>query len=278
MSRHPILVVLLAASIGLLVISPAPGQISAPNPVLAADDMGFTVTGDYAGGPFALCIDVSLVLEDPANGPTTLFVDHRELSLPFDFFLSPAPVPMPLDITGTWPFALASGSYTVELQAGIFFGFDCMDGELIGTVTQAVGPFEVGVAAYVDPQSVCYWRHHPEEWPVADLTIGGTAFGSASIMGLLHGRPRCDLTAALAQELVAARFNVEAGSDPVIQESIDLADAFLAEHPIHSSLTRTQKSLAAALAEDLRVYNEGAGTAHAGHHGRHGHGHRHGGH
>lgn len=77
------------------------------------------------------------------------------------------------------------------------------------------------------------------------------------------GAKKADAVACLAGQLLAAKLNVENGTDPCIGPTIDAADAFLTTEAYHGpasySLTKAERAQAIALKSQLATYNSGGG-------------------
>jgi hypothetical protein len=75
---------------------------------------------------------------------------------------------------------------------------------------------------------------------------------------LLAAPVRGDATVSLAQQLIAAKLNVAAGTESsCIAVAIAAADAFLAAHPPGSKPEGSDKSEAEDLKDQLDAYNNG---------------------
>ena len=107
------------------------------------------------------------------------------------------------------------------------------------------------------PHSPGYWKtHHPESWPVFELELGGVLYNEAELLDFL-GDNASDATLALAHHLVATKLNLLVGTDPSIQQVVDNADAFLAEHPPGSDPKGRDRNDALDLKDLLDAYNNG---------------------
>jgi len=81
------------------------------------------------------------------------------------------------------------------------------------------------------PLSHGYWKNHVASWPVASLDLGDENYGQAELLGLLRTPPRGDASRILAQQLIAAKLNVEAGADLApVAAALSEADALLAPY------------------------------------------------
>ena len=99
-----------------------------------------------------------------------------------------------------------------------------------------------------------FWKTHPADWPAQELTLGGVVYGAVEIQELLeYGGP--DAANQLARQLVAAHFNLLAGTDPSIQPVVGAADAFLIAHPPGSRPRGQDQQQANDLEDQLESYN-----------------------
>lgn len=106
--------------------------------------------------------------------------------------------------------------------------------------------------------TIGYWKNHPGAWPVTSLDLGGVAYTRYEAIGLLGEPVRGDATVALAQQLIAAKLNVELGNEAsCIADVIAQADAFLADHPVGSKPKGADKATAIDLKDTLDAYNNG---------------------
>jgi hypothetical protein len=80
------------------------------------------------------------------------------------------------------------------------------------------------------PLTKGFWKNHPGSWPVEELTLGCREYTKDELLALLLRPARSNVSTALAHQLIAARLNLEAGSDPSpVEETIARADALLCE-------------------------------------------------
>ena len=101
-----------------------------------------------------------------------------------------------------------------------------------------------------------YWKNHPENWPVTELSLGGTTYTQAQLLAILGTPVRGDATIILAYHLIAAKLNVLNGSDPSIQSAIDEADDLLAMYPLRSKPSGDAKDMIIDVKNMLVGYNE----------------------
>jgi len=75
-----------------------------------------------------------------------------------------------------------------------------------------------------------YWKNHPEAWPVASLSIGGTTYTKAQILSWLDGGGK-DKTLTMMSSLASAMLNLLVGNDSsCVATTIDGANAWMATY------------------------------------------------
>lgn len=73
-----------------------------------------------------------------------------------------------------------------------------------------------------------FWKNDPGAWPVDSLTLGGKSYSKEELLKLLKDSTSTDASIILARQLIAAKLNIENGSDPTPAEApIQDADALL---------------------------------------------------
>ncbi len=79
------------------------------------------------------------------------------------------------------------------------------------------------------PLSQGYWKNHEEDWPVTELTIGGTVYDQGQLLEILTTPPkRGNSYLILAHQLIATLLNIANGSNPAfINDTVVAADAAL---------------------------------------------------
>jgi hypothetical protein len=121
------------------------------------------------------------------------------------------------------------------------------DGPELLTLEQPVGTGTIG-----------YWKNHVEAWPLSEIELGSGVYTVEQARELLAAPVRGDATVSLAQQLIAAKLNVAAGTESsCIAAAIAAADAFLAAHPPGSKPEGSDKSEAEDLKDQLDAYNNG---------------------
>ena len=68
--------------------------------------------------------------------------------------------------------------------------------------------------AGVCPLSQGYWKNHPNAWPVNSLMLGSQTYTKAELLAILNTPGGGDASMILAVQLIAAKLNIAAGSDP----------------------------------------------------------------
>jgi len=108
-----------------------------------------------------------------------------------------------------------------------------------------------------------YWRNHGGQWPVTTLLLGDEQYQQATLLALLRTPSRGDASLILAQQLIAAKLNLAAGSDAAaIASTIVQADAILSLYsgklPYGVRGRDPNRAAMVQLAEALDGYNNGA--------------------
>ena len=95
---------------------------------------------------------------------------------------------------------------------------------------------QIGGATPPCPQPKGYWKNNPDAWPVESLMLGSQTYTKAELLTIL-GTPigkgtKADASLILADQLIAAKLNIENGADgtPVTSTIAD-ADAVLSLYP-----------------------------------------------
>jgi hypothetical protein len=113
------------------------------------------------------------------------------------------------------------------------------------------------------PLTQGFWKNHGKAWPVATLDLGTVSYTEAQLLKILETPPAGgDASLILAHQLIAAKLNLAAGSDPCpIGSIIAAADALIGSRPIpivpQVTPNSTEGAEMVALAESLNSYNEG---------------------
>lgn len=78
------------------------------------------------------------------------------------------------------------------------------------------------------PHSKGFWKKHDELWPVRTLTLGSQSYSGAELLRILSSPVKGDASILLAREVIAAKFNIAAGSgSPEVAADVALADGLL---------------------------------------------------
>ncbi len=101
-----------------------------------------------------------------------------------------------------------------------------------------------------------FWKNHPEDWPVEMLTIGDDNYTKEELLAIFDYPTVGDITVKLFHHLVAAKLNVLNGSDPAIQEYIDMGDEFFRNFALLSFPMGEDKENAEYIKDKLEEYNE----------------------
>ncbi len=100
-----------------------------------------------------------------------------------------------------------------------------------------------------------YWKTHAEAWPSTEFTVGCVDYVQEEMLNILWMPTHGDMTIKLFHHLVAAKLNVLSGAPDEINDTIDLADDFLCDHPLFSKPKGALKCEATALKDTLDEYN-----------------------
>ena len=209
--------------------------------------------------PSVICAgeNVTYTIKVTNVGDTRLF----NLTL-IDSIYGPAPkelVPLNLSVweSFTWSFNATISKCTVNMASAT--GFDIM-GMKVSSSDKAF----VEVKPKYYPQSIGYWKNHPENWPVDKIAVGNVSYTKEEAIDILKEANAKDATRMLAAQLIAAKLNRLMGASPHfychckainIDEVISDADNFLIKHTIGSDPKGYEKQLALWLKDILDAYN-----------------------
>lgn len=101
-----------------------------------------------------------------------------------------------------------------------------------------------------------YWKNHPEDWPVTNLTLGCVNYDQAALLVILGKPVRGDATIILAHHLIAAMLNVANGADDAIQSDIDAGNSLLCRYPLYSNPADPARAEIIDVKNALCAYNE----------------------
>jgi hypothetical protein len=103
-----------------------------------------------------------------------------------------------------------------------------------------------------------YWKQHPQNWPVDEITIGGVTYSKSQALEIFKTPTRGDATYILAVQLIAAKLNILNGADgSAVTSTISAADAWLVSNPLGSHPTGPARQVGINLAGILDNYNTG---------------------
>ena len=135
-------------------------------------------------------------------------------------------------------------------------------GAIVGDVPV---PNAIGIAVLRQPVGECphsqgFWKTHPRSWPVDEITMGGETYTKDEARALLKTPVRGDASLILAKQLIAAKVNVENGSDdgPIsaeIQDADDLLATYSGRLPLGVRPGSTDGKQMTDLAHELDRYN-----------------------
>ncbi len=113
----------------------------------------------------------------------------------------------------------------------------------------------------VCPKGQGYWRNLRTPWPVDELTLGGRIYTRSELVQIMTTPIRGDASLILASQLIPAKLNIAAGSDPgPVAAEIAAADALLSglgRLPLRIAPSSTLGQQMTSIASTLDAYNNG---------------------
>lgn len=146
-----------------------------------------------------------------------------------------------------------AGTYTATITLVMqpdYGGYDDVD---------VIGPFTFTCDA---PGDAChytpgYWKNHPENWPLMELSLGGRIYSQAELLRIMDTPVRGDATIILAYHTIAAKLNVAGGAESSsIASALSSADAVFATYGIGHGISPRDRATALAAKDILAGYNE----------------------
>jgi hypothetical protein len=81
---------------------------------------------------------------------------------------------------------------------------------------------------FVCPRSQGYWKNHLEAWPITSVTLGNESYTQQEARAIMRTPTWGNASIILARQLIAAKLNIENGSNPdAAAETIEAADDLL---------------------------------------------------
>jgi hypothetical protein len=113
--------------------------------------------------------------------------------------------------------------------------------------------------------TIGYWKNHQNAWPVSSLVLGGKTYTKVELLAILNSPGGGDASMILAVQLIAAKLNIAAGSDPTpISSTITHADSLLAmfsgKLPYHVAPSSAIGQMMVSDGSRLDNYNNGGLT------------------
>lgn len=105
-----------------------------------------------------------------------------------------------------------------------------------------------------------YWKNHPDDWPVEEITIGGIIYTKEDAINILNTPVQGDMTIAMFYQLVVAKLNVENGvPSGCIDDTIVDADDWMSDYPLSSNVEASSYAweIGEPLHDLLDDYNNG---------------------
>jgi hypothetical protein len=105
-----------------------------------------------------------------------------------------------------------------------------------------------------------YWKNHPSDWPVSQITIGGVTYSKTQAINWMGTASNGDKTIDLFKQLVAAKLNVLVGNaSSCINDTITAADNWLRTYKLGSNVSASSAAWTTGgpLQTTLDNYNNG---------------------
>jgi hypothetical protein len=106
-----------------------------------------------------------------------------------------------------------------------------------------------------------FWKTHPNAWPLASLSLGGTSYTKVQLLSVLTEPVAGNGSISLAHQLIAAKLNIANGADgSTVAAAISSADSLIGSlvvPPVGNGFL--DPSSTGALTGILDTYNNGAG-------------------
>lgn len=151
-----------------------------------------------------------------------------------------------VDLGAAWPSALGAGHYRVAVTVKKFIGDWADEAEAFAYVEANPNAYAASVVVFsdefdclpaFDPMGPCFWKKHPELWPVTTLQLGddpSAVFDDNCLRQVLCLKRRCDARVRFTQYLIAAKLNVLSGADPSAVVGYPQSSSTLADLIIHA--------------------------------------------
>jgi hypothetical protein len=158
------------------------------------------------------------------------------------------PSDTPVTVSGSWNQSLPLDEVEIRFEV-VYLGQTYYD-----TTTKPSCPPPPSNCTYTQG----YWKNHPEDWPVMQLTLGGVTYSQSELLDILDTPPQGDATYILAHQLIAAKLNVANGADDsAVADTIGNADAWLVANPLGSGPGGSARDEGIGYSDTLAAYNEG---------------------
>ena len=172
------------------------------------------------------------------------------------------------NVDGTFAYDPPTGTVLAEGVHTLRVTFTPSD---VANYSEASLSVQLDVTATVNISSKCplgqgYWKNHPADWPVNNLTLGTRTYTETQLLTVLTtaiGRGnQADASLILVHQLVAAKLNIANGSNPSpVQEVIAAADSLIGSRsiPVGPRITpnTAQGAQMVSLASMLEQFNNG---------------------
>ena len=98
------------------------------------------------------------------------------------------------------------------------------------TATPDCAPVDEDPVAALCTHSARWWRHHRDQWPADELTVGDDAWDTRTLQHVLNRPAWGNVRLLLARQVIAAKFNAMLNPGASPDAEIAAADRFLADN------------------------------------------------
>lgn len=116
--------------------------------------------------------------------------------------------------------------------------------DILGKQVTAYDKVFFNVKPRACPKSMGYWKNHPEEWPVQEISVCNASYSKSQAIKILKGANSKDATNMLMVQLIIVKLNRRCGVSPEfkyqhqtlnVDQVINNAENFLCTHPFGSN-------------------------------------------
>lgn len=205
-------------------------------------DEGQTLLLQHAYSQFlAIVIDVSDICGVQGLNLVAIDFDHNEVwhfqyfdtdnTLIYEYVMGPAS-----GITGDGAAFLIEYSNPEISKVAIWGANNLGERERIG---YAIDNVAIEIAEPPGVATPGYWKNHPDDWPVEEITIGGVPYNKDDAISYMNTPPKGDMTYVMFNALVSAKLNVAAcNPSDCIDGTIAAADTWMVNYgPVGAGVT-----------------------------------------